>query len=283
MFSPPVASLTCGKSFLSFAHCLANPAPAIMALTLKFMNDQREAKWHAGELVVAEGDRAFKPSLMFVPAATLDQTFNELSTLWNGVLDVYSLYQSKLNCTNPTRQSVTIDTTQELQEMVDAWAAEADDPAVGSPSRPPRVREGCANGRADWPGACHHLLYDRDISHVQAGQGSTPDQRADEPNHEHEGHHEGRGGIPDRPAGADDDGDEPQTAEASESDRLIMEKLAAGFVKDRPKVLEGIYSTSLSPIRAAYGRRSGMALKISGPRGARTFDDGRHPGTYLER
>lgn len=79
------------------------------------MNDQWEAKWRAGKLAVAEGDWAFKPSLMFVPAATLDQTFNELSTLWNGVLEVYSLYQSKLNCTNTTRQSVTIDTTQALQ------------------------------------------------------------------------------------------------------------------------------------------------------------------------
>ncbi|KAH6610611.1 hypothetical protein Trco_000631 [Trichoderma cornu-damae] len=100
----------------------------VTLLTLKFIIDDRIKKFKNGTLDLVEGDRVFKPNIIFVPSSTLSQFFNDANRDWVGIFDVYSFYQKRENCSNPDRQNKTIDGIQGLQKYVDKWAKAHEDP-----------------------------------------------------------------------------------------------------------------------------------------------------------
>lgn len=103
----------------------------VTLLTLKFLLDERIQSHKNGTLDLLDGDRVFKPNIIFVPSATLNQFFSEVNSSWVGIFDIYSFYQSRSNCANPDRQNKTIDTLHDLQEHVDRWAKQHKDPETG--------------------------------------------------------------------------------------------------------------------------------------------------------
>lgn len=104
----------------------------VTLLTLKFLLEERIKAFKEGTLKVPQGDRIFKPSIIFVPSATLNQFFSEVNSDWAGIFDIYSFYHTSENCGNPDRQTKTIDTLQQLQKHVDVWAKNHEDPDVSS-------------------------------------------------------------------------------------------------------------------------------------------------------
>ncbi|KAL6412118.1 hypothetical protein AUP68_04501 [Ilyonectria robusta] len=100
---------------------------------------------------VLNGEQVYKPSIMFMPAATVNQAFNELTTLWRGVLDVYCLYHSRDNCTNPERKLRTLDNASEMQNLMDKLANEHLSPKWNRPhessSSPPMQPESAGSPR----------------------------------------------------------------------------------------------------------------------------------------
>ncbi|KAH6605463.1 hypothetical protein Trco_007170 [Trichoderma cornu-damae] len=103
----------------------------VTLLSLKFLLDERIRAVERNELDIVTGDRVFKPNIIFVPSATLNQFFSEVNADWAGIFDIYSFYQSKANCTNPDRQNKTIDTLADLQRHIDMWAKNHKDPNTG--------------------------------------------------------------------------------------------------------------------------------------------------------
>ncbi|KAK0759222.1 hypothetical protein N5P37_008104 [Trichoderma harzianum] len=103
----------------------------VTLLTLKFLLDERIQAHKKGALDLLDGDRAFKPNIIFVPSATLSLFFSEVNSCWAGIFNIYSFYQSRSNCANTDRQTKTIDTLQDLQKYVDRWAKQHQDPETG--------------------------------------------------------------------------------------------------------------------------------------------------------
>ncbi|KAL6693655.1 P-loop containing nucleoside triphosphate hydrolase protein [Trichoderma pleuroticola] len=103
----------------------------VTLLTLKFLLDERIHAHQNGTLDLLDGDRVFKPNIIFVPSATLNQFFSEVNSDWAGIFDIYSFYQTRSNCENYDRQIKTIDTLHDLQEHVDRWAKRHKDPETG--------------------------------------------------------------------------------------------------------------------------------------------------------
>ncbi|PKK43047.1 hypothetical protein CI102_13080, partial [Trichoderma harzianum] len=103
----------------------------VTLLTLKFLLDERIQAHKKGALDLLDGDRVFKPNIIFVPSATLSQFFSEVNSYWAGIFNIYSFYQSRSNCANTDRQIKTIDTLQDLQKYVDQWAKQHQDPETG--------------------------------------------------------------------------------------------------------------------------------------------------------
>ncbi|KAH8688306.1 hypothetical protein BGZ61DRAFT_40934 [Ilyonectria robusta] len=95
---------------------------AALALSFVIHSNIMRTNVHPGS--VLNGEQVYKPSIMFMPAATVNQAFNELTTLWRGVLDVYCLYHSRDNCTNPERKLRTLDNASEMQNLMDKLANE---------------------------------------------------------------------------------------------------------------------------------------------------------------
>ncbi|KAL7955900.1 P-loop containing nucleoside triphosphate hydrolase protein [Trichoderma compactum] len=92
----------------------------VTLLTLKFLLDERIQAHKNGTLDRLDGDRVFKPNIIFVPSATLNQFFSKVNSDW-----------SRSNCANPNRQTKTIDTLHDLQTHVDRWAKQHKDPKTG--------------------------------------------------------------------------------------------------------------------------------------------------------
>ncbi|KAL7907902.1 P-loop containing nucleoside triphosphate hydrolase protein [Trichoderma velutinum] len=103
----------------------------VTLLTLKFLLEERIKAFKKGALKVPQGDRIFKPSIIFVPSAALNQFFSEANSDWAGFFDIYSFYQTRANCNNPDRQNKTIDTLEQLQEHINVWAKNHEDPDTG--------------------------------------------------------------------------------------------------------------------------------------------------------
>ncbi|PNP56079.1 hypothetical protein THARTR1_03604 [Trichoderma harzianum] len=103
----------------------------VTLLTLKFLLDERIHAHQNGTLDLLDGDRVFKPNIIFVPSATLNQFFSEVNSDWAGIFDIYSFYHTRSNCENYDRQIKTIDTLHDLQEHVDRWAKQHKDPETG--------------------------------------------------------------------------------------------------------------------------------------------------------
>ncbi|QYT06075.1 hypothetical protein H0G86_012942 [Trichoderma simmonsii] len=103
----------------------------VTLLTLKFLFDERMQAYKNGTLDLVDGDRVFKPNIIFVPSATLNQFFSEVNSDWAGIFDIYSFYQLRSICANPDRQNKTIDSLHDLQKHVDRWAKQHRDPETG--------------------------------------------------------------------------------------------------------------------------------------------------------
>lgn len=104
----------------------------VTLLTLKFLLDERIQAHKKGALDLLDGDRVFKPNIIFVPSATLSQFFSEVNSCWAGIFNIYSFYQSRSNCANTGRKIKTIDTLQDLQKYVNRWAKQHQDPEVSA-------------------------------------------------------------------------------------------------------------------------------------------------------
>lgn len=105
----------------------------VTLLTLKFLIDKRIKAFEKRKLGLAPDDRVFKPNIVFVPSATLNHFFSEVSSDWAGIFDVYSFYQSKANCANPDRQNKTVDSLEDLQLLINQWKKNHEDPKVRFP------------------------------------------------------------------------------------------------------------------------------------------------------
>ncbi|KAL5085555.1 hypothetical protein Trisim1_010169 [Trichoderma cf. simile WF8] len=103
----------------------------VTLLTLKFLYDERIHAYKDGILDLVDGDRVFKPNIIFVPSATLNQFFSEVNSDWAGIFNVYSFYQLRSICANPDRQNKTIDSLHDLQKHVDGWAKQHRHPETG--------------------------------------------------------------------------------------------------------------------------------------------------------
>lgn len=105
----------------------------VTLLTLKFLIDKRIKAFEKGKLDLAPEDRVFKPNIVFLPSTTLNQFFSEASRDWAGIFDVYSFYHTKAHCTNPDRQTKTVDSLEDLQVLVNKWKKNHKDPKVRFP------------------------------------------------------------------------------------------------------------------------------------------------------
>ncbi|KAH7146311.1 P-loop containing nucleoside triphosphate hydrolase protein [Dactylonectria macrodidyma] len=101
-----------------------------ICLTLQMMIKQRKLDIETRPGRLWPGERKYKPTFIFSPASTLDQTYNEINTMWNGVFRVFCLYQTRDNCPNPARKMNTIDSTAEMQVKIDEWAKDHENPAT---------------------------------------------------------------------------------------------------------------------------------------------------------
>ncbi|KAM0258612.1 hypothetical protein ACHAQJ_003783 [Trichoderma viride] len=96
----------------------------VTLLALKFLIDERINKFKNGTLHVEKDDRVFKPSIIFVPSATLRQFFAEISSHWMGVFDIWLLYQVNDNCMDLGHKTNVINNTEQLQTHINHWATE---------------------------------------------------------------------------------------------------------------------------------------------------------------
>lgn len=97
---------------------------SVASLASKFLIDERIHTFDNGMLHIEEADRIFKPSIMFVPSATLRGHFAALRSVWVGIFHILLLCEATENWMNPDEKSNVIDNTAELQKHVDRWAAE---------------------------------------------------------------------------------------------------------------------------------------------------------------
>ncbi|KAM4065724.1 hypothetical protein HRG_010560 [Hirsutella rhossiliensis] len=118
------------------------------------------------------GERTFTPSIMFVPSATVNQAFDEISNLFYGIFDLWSLYQSsKTTCPNPGRKIKTIDSTPQPQLKLDEWVTQHQSPPQAS--TPGSCRAPALKFRLDWTRRGQHHLHHGDIPPVHEPEWST--------------------------------------------------------------------------------------------------------------
>ncbi|KAL7924333.1 hypothetical protein ACQKWADRAFT_331330 [Trichoderma austrokoningii] len=96
----------------------------VASLASKFLIDEKIEKFDNGMLHIDEADRIFKPSIVFVPLATLRYYFKMVKSWWMGVFHISLLYEANESWINLDGVSNVIDNTAELQKHVDRWAAE---------------------------------------------------------------------------------------------------------------------------------------------------------------
>lgn len=103
---------------------------------LKLLADDREqlvASEDTRKILLDDGERLYKPILILLPAAVLDQCFNEITKDWGAEFNVYSFYQSKGSVKNRARDQKTLSCLDDLQDLVNSLRRKSDNPAVSHP------------------------------------------------------------------------------------------------------------------------------------------------------
>ncbi|KAH6989174.1 hypothetical protein BKA56DRAFT_710517 [Ilyonectria sp. MPI-CAGE-AT-0026] len=115
-----------------------------------------------------------------------EEAFNELTTLWNGVFDVWCLYHSRDNCTNPERKTKTLDNASQLQKLINKLARASDNPKSARQlqvldTAPPLYT--MTNRFTDRPSSDYHLIRHRRLFSMDTGEavpnvGAVPSSQA---------------------------------------------------------------------------------------------------------
>ncbi|POR39436.1 Uncharacterized protein TPAR_00366 [Tolypocladium paradoxum] len=84
--------------------------------------------FETGTRKLVDGERKFKPSIMFCPASVLNQFFLGVLKFWPSYYRVYSVFQTKGTCSEPSRKNATLGSTEELQTVIDKLADAHMDP-----------------------------------------------------------------------------------------------------------------------------------------------------------
>lgn len=82
----------------------------------------------------------YKPSMIFCPAAVVQQTFDELVGFYGNLVRVWIFYGTANTCSDETRRARTLDNREELQNILDALERAHDDPIVSLPPGGPNPR-----------------------------------------------------------------------------------------------------------------------------------------------
>lgn len=96
----------------------------VTLLALKFLIEERIHKFVNGTLHIENGDRVFKPSVIFMPSTMLRRYLAKLRSCWMGIFDIWLLCEASDNFRDRDKKLNLIDNLEDLQKQVNHWATD---------------------------------------------------------------------------------------------------------------------------------------------------------------